>query len=727
VLELQRLEGEMTKRLADAGRLRPTQKFDDVLSGLGAHIVGFLTLVFAWGLLIDPINRAIFSFFYDNHFDAAWDDVRPIRQTPGQDAYDKWLGKRRSVEESGEETSPLKSNPSFSLSMILVFLFLAGLVVFLWNPHDPNPPRLGTVICASARTNPDCEGGSVTVTATVIGPGSADVPSGTVEFSTKGDSHSRGQTVDSQGVAIYKTHLEPGSHTISAKYKGSSNFEESNSVTVAENVQKLQPSKRAPKPPCLGVSNADLSTSTLSVETPTNCLPVVPNLPTPVLPPFWPLFYKSIAVTLLAIGVAFLLPGVLKKLAPTPVVDPTEKFPSKKEVKAFKKSSSEEMETGLTSDQEHTRDLVEDLANGLLQELKTLASTGEQELADKFAQQVAAGLLSKLQAMKNPSSSNEEQGEDSRTPSATEQKLAEDLVQKLVEDIQNQPNHKEDQPNDAQKLANELIQQLSKDLVTKLAKGPMKPLTCEQKLAKLWEKLSQPQYAIGQGLMARSDFEALQNSYYSQSLISSGSMLPLFLLVLAVLLTPQFALGGHWIFVTLGLGEVLLLITGVDRRHKYLAELDSLISSAFLKACEQNEKSATDKSSKSVAVQIAEALKAAKIVKLTKYEVEPGDTTKPPTGSGPGGGSTLGPTGSASKTPSEPNRDDLDAAQAAQDREELKKKLADTNLRLRPGAAPVPAPPPTPAPSSPPAPGKTVTPPGTGAQKKPGGSGESEP
>ena len=54
VLELKRLENEMTKRLGDAGRLRPIQKFDDVLSGLGTHVVGFLTLVFAWGLLVIP-------------------------------------------------------------------------------------------------------------------------------------------------------------------------------------------------------------------------------------------------------------------------------------------------------------------------------------------------------------------------------------------------------------------------------------------------------------------------------------------------------------------------------------------------------------------------------------------------------------------------------------------------------------------------------------------------
>jgi len=61
VNQYQRLDAEIKLRLGDAGRLRPKQKFDDILSGLGNHIVGFLTLVFGWALLIDPFNRAIFG------------------------------------------------------------------------------------------------------------------------------------------------------------------------------------------------------------------------------------------------------------------------------------------------------------------------------------------------------------------------------------------------------------------------------------------------------------------------------------------------------------------------------------------------------------------------------------------------------------------------------------------------------------------------------------------
>jgi hypothetical protein len=43
------------------------------------------------------------------------------------------------------------------------------------------------------------------------------------------------------------------------------------------------------------------------------------------------------------------------------------------------------------------------------------------------------------------------------------------------------------------------------------ADTPPPPLTCEQKLAKDWTKLSQPEYAIGQTLIARSDYETLQD------------------------------------------------------------------------------------------------------------------------------------------------------------------------------------------------------------------------
>jgi len=157
-----------------------------------------------------------------------------------------------------------------------------------------------------------------------------------------------------------------------------------------------------------------------------------------------------------------------------------------------------------------------------------------------------------------------------------------------------------------------------------------KPLTCEQKLAKDWMKLSQPPYAIGQGLMLRSDFETLQNSYYSQSLISIGLILPLLLLVFALLVTPQFGLRGAPLYVILGLGEVLLLITGVDRRHKYVTELDGLIAGAFLKTCVQNDKKPADPTDKSVASQISDALKAAKIVQRTDLTIIPGDPSAPP-------------------------------------------------------------------------------------------------
>ena len=187
---------------------------------------------------------------------------------------------------------------------------------------------------------------------------------------------------------------------------------------------------------------------------------------------------------------------------------------------------------------------------------------------------------------------------------------------------------------------------------------------------------------------------------------------------------------------------MLLLITGVDRRHKYLAELDSLISSAFLKACEQSDKSATDKSSKSVADQIVEALKAAKIVRRTKLEIEPGDTPTKPTELEPAGGDTSGPKGGAPNDQSEPAKGAQEEAKkklVEEDKrkltEDAKKKLIEemttkgTKFKIDPAAPqpPSPAPAPSSSPSTSPAPGKTVTPPGTGAQKKPGGSGESEP
>ena len=302
--------------------------------------------------------------------------------------------------------------------------------------------------------------GHVIVTATVIAPGSPNVPTGTVTF-LDGTNTLGTRPLDINGVTNYPTpSLATGSHSITAKYEGPSNFLPSTSMPLVQAVSEG------------------------SQTTPLNCTtPFVPNLPSP---PFWPDLWMCFFVTVLAFAVAYFLPGVLQRLAPKPPAVPP-RSPS-------------------------------------------LAAVDPEPPRSPSPEAITAFKLSVA--------------DDLGMPLSSEQALAKDSTQKPK-------------------------------------------LTCEQKLAKDWKKLSQPQYAIGQGLMLRSDFQNLQESYYSQSLISIGLILPFFLLVFAFLLKPQFGFGGAPLYVMLGVGEVLLLITGVDRRHKYLTELDGLIASAFLKTCAQ--------------------------------------------------------------------------------------------------------------------------------------------
>jgi len=152
------------------------------------------------------------------------------------------------------------------------------------------------------------------------------------------------------------------------------------------------------------------------------------------------------------------------------------------------------------------------------------------------------------------------------------------------------------------------------------------PLSCDQKLARDWDRLSQPEYAIGMGLMLRTDYETLYTDYYGQSLVSSGMILPFFFLVVAIFLTPQFGLANYGLYLFLLAGELLFFLTAVDRRHKFVTEYETLISSAYLKRCSDAPKAAAPPSpTKTIADQISAALTNATIVENKDLHIKPGD------------------------------------------------------------------------------------------------------
>jgi len=72
----------LSDRQADPGRLRPRQKIDDVLSSLGSHLTGFVTLALAWSLLLTPLSQVWFSSVYSWTYKYNWDYVRGDRGPP---------------------------------------------------------------------------------------------------------------------------------------------------------------------------------------------------------------------------------------------------------------------------------------------------------------------------------------------------------------------------------------------------------------------------------------------------------------------------------------------------------------------------------------------------------------------------------------------------------------------------------------------------------------------
>ena len=66
--ELNRADAIISTRLAEPGRLRPAKVFDEYISGLVNHVVGFILLAIALGLVVNPISQAVTTSCFDTLF-----------------------------------------------------------------------------------------------------------------------------------------------------------------------------------------------------------------------------------------------------------------------------------------------------------------------------------------------------------------------------------------------------------------------------------------------------------------------------------------------------------------------------------------------------------------------------------------------------------------------------------------------------------------------------------
>ncbi len=157
-----------------------------------------------------------------------------------------------------------------------------------------------------------------------------------------------------------------------------------------------------------------------------------------------------------------------------------------------------------------------------------------------------------------------------------------------------------------------------------------------EELEKIWPKLSQPEYAIGLGILSKADYDALVTTYQTKSTLVVGLTLPMLLLTAILLIR----IGGYyqgyaaspnsidWWYIVLGLLEAALFIAAADLKHKFEMSMQAAIAAAYAKMIEAKKEA--DTPAKKLSDQIANALKSATIVQGTNLKIVPSDQSSTP-------------------------------------------------------------------------------------------------
>jgi hypothetical protein len=116
------------------------------------------------------------------------------------------------------------------------------------------------------------------------------------------------------------------------------------------------------------------------------------------------------------------------------------------------------------------------------------------------------------------------------------------------------------------------------------------------------QKILQPSYAIGMGVISNDDYAKLKNEYYAQCELSLGLIIPMILIVLGLALTPQLWLGPGmgkflpWFLLCGAMAPIstVLFLVGAERYHKYRMELKLLILGNWQKLQDAKAKAASN-------------------------------------------------------------------------------------------------------------------------------------
>jgi len=95
------------------------------------------------------------------------------------------------------------------------------------------------------------------------------------------------------------------------------------------------------------------------------------------------------------------------------------------------------------------------------------------------------------------------------------------------------------------------------------------------------ERLTQPEYAIGQGLISQSELNDLRNTYLAQSELSLGLIFPMLLMIFAVAYSLSVGWRQCWIAPLITMASLCLSLLAVERRQKYRIELGLLLVSRW--------------------------------------------------------------------------------------------------------------------------------------------------
>jgi hypothetical protein len=616
IQELKREDNEVTVLLADPGRLRPKQRFDDILNGLSNHIIGFTALVIAWGLLIAPVNRAAFSALYNNFFDGLWDFVRRDR------VIDPEFQSIRLV------SKPYRPGPSWAPFWLVVVSILTAVLCF-WPQDSPSKQREGQ---PSKQTESELNKAFhlPVVAAAVTGQsdsGTSQQPAAP-QKTTAATAKSPKVTYcsgDDCGYAKVPTFHEPiKSRRPTKPVCNGATCIPTGLANCPKHPCRVRPKDPVPlpgQPPIPHVRGGDVGPPTRPIGD--GLLPSAKPGTYAIKPGTVPslylqctsevlIFMRCCAMLICAFLISIFLPKALVDIHT--LWQPADDLPGD----SFQKSHSEQTRAIGDKNKPNTspfRSLLFYKSPTPKQRIEQLSKqeTKRTELllgARKLAHQAAPDLEKEKPGKEKKLTKEEE----NLTPEKRKELAKEEEARKAK-----RAKEKEKAKEDARKAKAKLKAKAKQQMAARKV--------CLARLAQQWSKLSQPEYAIGMQMISSSDYQSLKSDFMDESQLSAGLLIPAMLFIWAVMYSGLFAIPAWLLWLLLVVAETLLIMAAVDLRHRFETGVDNLIAGSFMNTCTKSQDTSSSDSD-TIAKAIDSALSAAKVYQKTDLTIVPGDAKK---------------------------------------------------------------------------------------------------